>query len=260
MGAWDVTNGWDDGSVMYRPVEWGDVDAVADAFEATWPQRPPLGGTPTGLLVSRYFTLHYFALTTEGRVGLVAGDGVDETVAGTLDDEDFAGVTLVRRVGQPQLFPQAVAEMEDLKKLIGANPAGAAALARMEHFFAIEGMLEADSDVDLTSDTELELFLVGPAARGRGVGGALWRQFLADLTDAGVRNFFLHTDSGCDYAFYERHGLTRVAERLHADHPEDLEFLGVTGPVDEGPQEVPLADDQFIYRGDVARVAGGAGA
>ena len=63
-----------------------------------------------------------------------------------------------------------------------------------------------------------------------------------------VRAFFLHTDSSCDFGFYDHKGLSRVAERLAADHPEDADLAPGMN-----------TDDQFIYRADLASGAlGGA--
>lgn len=83
--------------------------------------------------------------------------------------------------------------------------------------------------------------MVNPDVRGAGVGGALWRQLLAALRSMGVRAFFLHTDSNCDFGFYDHKGLSRVAERLAADHPEDADLAPGMN-----------TDDQFIYRADLA--------
>ena len=130
-----------------------------------------------------------------------------------------------------------------------ADPRGAATVTMFEDgFFVREGILEEDSDVTATTQAELELFMVNPDVRGAGVGGALWRQLLAALRSMGVRAFFLHTDSSCDFGFYDHKGLSRVAERLAADHPEDADLAPGMN-----------TDDQFIYRADLASGAlGGA--
>ena len=90
--------------------------------------------------------------------------------------------------------------------------------------------------------------MVNPGVRGAGVGGALWRKLLAALRSVDVRAFFLHTDSSCDYGFYDHKGIIRVAERIAADHPEDANLAPGMN-----------TDDQFIYRADLAGTAlGGA--
>ena len=218
--------------VSYRPMRWEDLDTVAACFDRVWPQREGIAGTPLATLIARYLTLHY--------VEPITWSNVAET-----DDGVFAGVTLVRAVGAPALFAQAREEFERTRELIVADPRGAAVVDMLEQgFFPRERILEEDGDVGATTQAELELFMVNPDVRGMGVGGALWRQLLAALRGHGVRAFFLNTDSSCDYGFYDHKGLTRVAERIAADHPEDADMA-------EGMN----ADDQFIYRADLADTA-----
>lgn len=216
-------------AVSYRPMEWNDLDTVAACFDRVWPQGPALAGTPTALLVARYLTLHYLEQSTWSNVAVTA-------------EGDLAGITLARVVGQPAMFPQAHEEFLRTRALLLADPRGAATVTMFEDgFFVREGILEEDSDVTATTQAELELFMVNPDARGAGVGGALWRQLLAALRSMGVRAFFLHTDSSCDFGFYDHKGLSRVAERLAADHPEDADLAPGMN-----------TDDQFIYRADLA--------
>ena len=216
-------------AVSYRPMDWNDLDTVAACFDRVWPQGPALAGTPTALLVARYLTLHYLEQSTWSNVAVTVED-------------DFAGITLARVVGRPTLFPQAHEEFIRTRALLLADPRGAATVTMFEDgFFVREGILEEDSDVTATTQAELELFMVNPDVRGAGVGGALWRQLLAALRSMGVRAFFLHTDSSCDFGFYDHKGLSRVAERLAADHPEDADLAPGMN-----------TDDQFIYRADLA--------
>lgn len=216
-------------AVSYRSMEWNDLDTVAACFDRVWPQGPALAGTPTALLVARYLTLHYLEQSTWSNVAVTA-------------EGDLAGITLARVVGQPTMFPQAHEEFLRTRALLLADPRGAATVTMFEDgFFVREGILEEDSDVTATTQAELELFMVNPDVRGAGVGGALWRQLLAALRSMGVRAFFLHTDSSCDFGFYDHKGLSRVAERLAADHPEDADLAPGMN-----------TDDQFIYRADLA--------
>lgn len=223
-------------AVSYRPMDWNDLDTVAACFDRVWPQGPALAGTPTALLVARYLTLHYLEQSTWSNVAVTA-------------EGDLAGITLARVVGRPTLFPQAHEEFLRTRALLLADPRGAATVTMFEDgFFVREGILEEDSDVTATTQAELELFMVNPDVRGAGVGGALWRQLLAALRSVDVRAFFLHTDSSCDYGFYDHKGLIRVAERIAADHPEDANLAPGMN-----------TDDQFIYRADLAGTAlGGA--
>ena len=223
-------------AVSYRPMDWNDLDTVAACFDRVWPQGPALAGTPTALPVARYLTLHYLEQSTWSNVAVTAED-------------DFAGITLARVVGRPTMFPQAHEEFMRTRALLLADPRGAATVTMFEDgLFVREGILEEDSDVTATTQAELGLFMVNPDVRGAGIGGALWRQLLAALRSMGVRAFFLHAGSSCGFGFYDHKGLSRVAERLAADHPEDADLAPGMN-----------TDDQFIYRADLASGAlGGA--
>lgn len=57
-------------------------------------------------------------------------------------------------------------------------------------------------------DAEIVLFLVDPAWRGKGIGGHLFSWLLDRFKLAGVKNYFLMTDTTCDFAFYDHQGLS----------------------------------------------------
>ena len=59
---------------------------------------------------------------------------------------------------------------------------------------------------------EVALFIVSKQARGRGVGSALFERLNNFFRERGIRHYYLHTDTACSYAFYERKGLKRLAE------------------------------------------------
>lgn len=59
---------------------------------------------------------------------------------------------------------------------------------------------------------ELALFIVSKQVRGHGVGSRLFEQLNRFFIENNIDHYYLHTDSTCNYLFYERHGLTRLAE------------------------------------------------
>lgn len=60
---------------------------------------------------------------------------------------------------------------------------------------------------------ELTLLAVEPKCHGNGIGRALFASALSYLREQGAPGFFLATDDGCDFGFYDHLGLTRIAER-----------------------------------------------
>ena len=51
-------------AIVFRPIVWGDLDAVVDLFDRTWPQDVDKVGADMSRLISRYFVLHYLLPTT----------------------------------------------------------------------------------------------------------------------------------------------------------------------------------------------------
>lgn len=77
-------------------------------------------------------------------------------------------------------------------------------------FFAINKRLLMESG--RTYDGELVLFIVTEKEKRKGVGKALLTQFLEHMRQFHATNFYLFTDSYCDYEFYDRNEFSRVGE------------------------------------------------
>jgi ribosomal protein S18 acetylase RimI-like enzyme len=59
---------------------------------------------------------------------------------------------------------------------------------------------------------ELVFFAVSPEARGMGVGGRLFGDFLSYMKQCKIDTFYVFTDTTCDYSFYDRNGFKRMGE------------------------------------------------
>ena len=164
------------------------------------------------------------------------------TRASLFTDGEFAGVTLARIDGQPLAFPQTEGMLGALRQIIDESPLAKMMRSGFDHFRATDHHLELRSGVGQSTQAELLLFMVNPAVKGHGVGGALWNALLQGFRANGVHAFYLHTDTSCDYTYYEHLWLQREAERQRADHPED------NGRADGS------RDDMFVYRGEVPAV------
>lgn len=217
--------GAEGGAVVYRPIVWDDVDAITEAFCRTWGAGES-DDPDIARRISHHFVLHYLEPATRGDVAESA-DGV------------FLGVTLARVEGEPVLFPHVGEELARVNAGLDATEAGAATLERTNLWHEVEERMEDDIDLNASVHAELELFLVAEAARGKGVGGTLWRRALEYFAACGQSRYYLHTDSSCDVGFYEHKGLSRVAERYAADNPE----------------HVGSDEDIFIYVGETPAAA-----
>lgn len=62
-------------------------------------------------------------------------------------------------------------------------------------------------------DAELALFAISPEHQGKGIGKILFNNAIDYMKNQNIKNFYLFTDTSCNYKFYEHFGLTRKAEQ-----------------------------------------------
>lgn len=63
---------------------------------------------------------------------------------------------------------------------------------------------------------ELAFFAVSQTCRGKGVGKALFEKALEYMREEHICNFYLFTDTSCNYGFYEHQGMERQQEKKHS--------------------------------------------
>lgn len=201
--------------VTYTQMRASDIDDVVACYHHIWMSD---NSNP---YVARVFVMHYLETATFAQVA-------------RSNDGTFAGVIIAAINGKPLLFPDAKSEREHIERTLQEQ-----GVHDIYAYLTRAQWLEEDSDIRANTQAELELFMISEQARGVGIGAQLWGRLQDALAQADVAHYFLHTDTSCDFSFYDHHGLERVAQRLHADHPED----------DDEP--IPFTDDLFIYRGVV---------
>ncbi|MEG0769231.1 MAG: GNAT family N-acetyltransferase [Ruthenibacterium sp.] len=79
-----------------------------------------------------------------------------------------------------------------------------------------------------TFDGEVAFFAVRSDQRGTGVGKELFRRLRAAMEAQGIFDFYLYTDSTCNYGFYEHQGMQRICEkkvRLKAYQDKEMSFF-----------------------------------
>ncbi len=62
---------------------------------------------------------------------------------------------------------------------------------------------------------EIALFAIDGNFRGKGIGKTLFRSALDYMTAQNIQEFYLFTDTSCNYGFYEHQGMTRRCEKKH---------------------------------------------
>lgn len=70
---------------------------------------------------------------------------------------------------------------------------------------------EAGELVKASYDAAINIFAVNRSVQGKGVGRRLFEQALTDFQDLNAKNFYLYTDTECDYQFYDYIGMERIS-------------------------------------------------
>ena len=62
---------------------------------------------------------------------------------------------------------------------------------------------------------ELALFAVNSSYRGKGIGKILFQSVLDYMNEQKINEFYLFTDTSCNYGFYEHQGMVKRCEKEH---------------------------------------------
>ena len=62
---------------------------------------------------------------------------------------------------------------------------------------------------------EIALFAISPEYRGLGIGKELFQSLLAYMKRESVKEFYLYTDTSCNFGFYEHQGMVRQQQYKH---------------------------------------------
>lgn len=60
---------------------------------------------------------------------------------------------------------------------------------------------------------EVAFFAISSAARGKGIGKKMFSFMLEYMKSQNINNFYLFTDTSCNYGFYEHQGMNRCTEK-----------------------------------------------
>ncbi|KAA8831525.1 GNAT family N-acetyltransferase [Bifidobacterium tissieri] len=91
---------------------------------------------------------------------------------------------------------------------------GRQGLGMFRQYMAADKELSRDAESQgKRYDGELVLFIVDGQYRGYGLGRMLFDDAMRYFHDQGIDDFFLYTDTGCDFGFYGHRGMTRRCAR-----------------------------------------------
>lgn len=90
-------------------------------------------------------------------------------------------------------------------------------------------------------DGELAFFAVRSNQRGTGIGKTLFENLLTYMRAQQIKQFYLYTDSTCNFGFYEHQGMERIAEKSLCLGPKQDEVVQFFLYAYQMPHEEPAA-------------------
>lgn len=178
-----------------RPLEERDVEPLAGLLADLWfPDAPAaLRGTLGTIELCHHLLHHDWSLVAEK-------DGV------------AGGVILCASRGSAPHYDLWRGRIDRLMGTLPArelwDAATRAGIEVLEREQALSDGIAAEAAP--YADASVELFVTGPALRGRGVGGRLFSAAVDHFREADARGFYLMTDDDCDFGFYDHAGMSRV--------------------------------------------------
>ena len=193
------------GEVTYRDFKEEDIPELALLLADIW--NPTLEGEPA-LVAGKVDLAHFAVRATHCRVAELNGEVV--------------GVAAVR-VGNPKeedVNFWSEISCEAFEKLKEISPEAELEL-RGYYDFEEKAHTQMLANCDCDTTFELTLFAVSSKARGHGVGSELLSQMINHLKEAGADNYFLYTDTNCNWQYYENRGMKRCAKYVAENEPHE---------------------------------------
>lgn len=185
--------------ITYRNMTRDDYPTLIDILWQTWHTRPEEDET----LQRKLAEVDFESCLARATCAQVACSG-----------SQIVGVVL-GRINAQETRSGLNSHHRNMIKLIASimtSKEGRTALARLHAAQRTDrAMLKQAKDEGHAYDGEIVLLIVSPEVQGQGVGQHLFDWVTEQFKNAGVQHYFLCTDTGCDYTFYDRQGLARRA-------------------------------------------------
>ena len=184
---------------IIRTLRRDDYPALIDLVRRTWYAE---FDERTGLLAAEADWENCLARTTNAFVAELDGQPV-ALIVGRVDALDHRSPLNSHRINS----------WNALARLVFAK-GGIKAAGEILGILGIDKRLRAQAaSAGLDYAAEVVLFVLDPAARGHGLGRRMFETMMSAFHAAGIRQYFLFTDTTCDVGFYVHRGLTQVCEQ-----------------------------------------------
>ena len=207
-------------SIIYRPFQKEDTDALVAVIIDSWNYRAMFSETVAYHFASVFL---YFALIQASFLQVAVLDGKPVGII----------------IGDIKTEQKRMQNYVYYLKLIGhgfrllLSKEGRQVLN--QHALEVSKVNEDMLSKQTTHfDAEVAIFAVSPKTQGLGVGSNLYQYFLDELKARNLPNYYLYTDTSCNYGFYDHKGLQCVSAVKHIiEKPvkKEVELYLYTGKV-----------------------------
>lgn len=188
-------------SVTYRTMTRDDYSALINMVCNAWYNDNSCDWATAHRAAEIDFE-YALARTTTAQVAVDNGGRVVGVILGRIDSQET----------RPRINRHHTSTVKLMAGLLASKEGRELAHRLRESARANAKMIKAAKDAGNAYDAEIVLFMVDPDMQGNGIGSHLFNWMLDEFRKAGVKNYFLLTDTTCDFSFYDHKGLNRAQE------------------------------------------------
>lgn len=181
-------------TVTYRPFQPEDAENLENIIRNTW-QYDRFCSPKTARRLARLYLANCCASQTYTQVAVKHGAPI--------------GVIMGRNKKERPSKRFALRRLWSILALL-SNREGRAAAKAFSKVEGVDQTLLNEQKKDYQG--ELCFFVLSEDCRGAGVGKALFARLLDYMKSQGIEDFYLYTDTSCNYGFYEHQGMVRRGE------------------------------------------------
>lgn len=198
-------------SIQFRPIVRADYDALEKIICDTWDYER-FSSARAAKSLSRLNLASSLANQTYSCVAVSNGEPV--------------GFILGKNEKTHRASPRHIMHLFISAITLLASRDGRYILKQFKGYNQINDELFSQNTHDFAG--EVAFFVVRSDQRGTGVGKELFAGLQNYMKSQNISDYYLYTDSTCNYGFYEHHGLKRICEkkrRLKAYHNKEISFF-----------------------------------
>ena len=187
--------------IKLREYQTQDFEALEAIIRETW-HYDDFSSPKTAIQLAKVFLSSCLTNYTFSRVAVVDGT--------------VAGIILVNQIAKHKCpLSNRLLQIKSILSLYSSKEGRDAS----KIFSSVNGIdQQLRNETNRTYPAELALFVVSSSCRGNGIGKMLFRSALDYMRQEELEEFYLFTDTSCNYGFYEHQGMIRRGQKETTFH------------------------------------------